>query len=127
MFWVFFFLNILLIYLFSQRATKIALEWIIKSMKYFIFFDWRFLKIKFNVFVTFNLVVIKICYLLSFQFLMNMRLSMHLLVGFLIGGLYYNIGDEASNVMDNFGLIFYSVVFLMFTSLLSMIVTCELS
>lgn len=60
-----------------------------------------------------------------FQFLMNMRLSMHLLVGFLIGGLYLNIGDEASNVMDNFGLIFYSVVFLMFTSLLSMIVTCE--
>jgi hypothetical protein len=57
---------------------------------------------------------------------MNMRLSMHILVGFLIGGLYFNIGNEASNVMDNFGLIFYSVVFLMFTSLLSMIVTCEL-
>jgi len=56
---------------------------------------------------------------------MNMRLSMHVLVGLMIGGLYYNIGDEASNVLDNFGLIFYSVVFLMFTSLLSMIVTCE--
>ncbi|CAB3376238.1 Hypothetical predicted protein [Cloeon dipterum] len=60
------------------------------------------------------------------KFLMNMRLSMHLLVGLMIGGLYYNIGNEASNVLDNFGLIFYSVVFLMFTSLLSMIVTFPL-
>ncbi|KAF4518790.1 hypothetical protein B566_EDAN005411 [Ephemera danica] len=60
------------------------------------------------------------------KFLMQMRLSMHLLVGLLIGILYFRIGDSAANVFDNFGLLFYCVVFLMFTSLLSMIVTFPL-
>nr|CAD7260115.1 unnamed protein product [Timema shepardi] len=52
--------------------------------------------------------------------LSKMRLVMHLLIGVLIGVLYYQIGNEANHVIDNFGFLMSCIMFLMFTAFSSM-------
>ncbi|KAJ0175542.1 hypothetical protein K1T71_008701 [Dendrolimus kikuchii] len=49
--------------------------------------------------------------------LMYLRLFAHILVGFLIGALYYDIGDEGSKVLSNLGFLFFNMLFLMYTSM----------
>lgn len=44
-----------------------------------------------------------------------MRLFIHVMIGILIGTLYFGIGDDASNVFNIFRYIFFSIMFLMFT------------
>lgn len=48
----------------------------------------------------------------------------HIVVGILIGALYYDIGDEASEAYSNAGCVFFTVMFLMFTALMPTILTC---
>nr|CAD7431248.1 unnamed protein product [Timema monikensis] len=55
--------------------------------------------------------------------LSKMRLVMHLLIGVLIGVLYYQIGNEANHVIDNFGFLMSCIMFLMFTAFSSMVLT----
>nr|CAD7578151.1 unnamed protein product [Timema californicum] len=59
--------------------------------------------------------------------LSKMRLVMHLLIGVLIGVLYYQIGNEANHVIDNFGFLMSCIMFLMFTAFSSMVLTCCLN
>jgi ATP-binding cassette, subfamily G (WHITE), member 1 len=54
-----------------------------------------------------------------------MRIGIHLSVGFVIGCIYYGVGDSAKNQMNNFRYIFYSVMFLMFTAFSSLQTTCK--
>lgn len=49
--------------------------------------------------------------------LMYLRLFAHILVGFLIGALYYDIGDDATKVLSNLGFLFFNMLFLMYTSM----------
>ncbi|XP_041981555.1 ATP-binding cassette sub-family G member 1 isoform X2 [Aricia agestis] len=49
--------------------------------------------------------------------LMYLRLFAHILVGFLIGALYYNIGNDGSKVLSNLGFLFFNMLFLMYTSM----------
>ncbi|KAH8419465.1 hypothetical protein KR222_005919 [Zaprionus bogoriensis] len=46
--------------------------------------------------------------------LTTMRFSIHLAVGLLIGFLYYNIGNDASNSINNFRYAFYTIMFIMY-------------
>ncbi|CAH1173556.1 unnamed protein product [Phaedon cochleariae] len=49
--------------------------------------------------------------------LMYLRLFAHLLVGFLIGALYFKIGNDGSKVLSNLGFLFFNMLFLMYTSM----------
>ncbi|KAL3266095.1 hypothetical protein HHI36_010281 [Cryptolaemus montrouzieri] len=49
--------------------------------------------------------------------LMYLRLFAHILVGFLIGALYFNIGNDGSKVLSNLGFLFFNMLFLMYTSM----------
>lgn len=56
--------------------------------------------------------------------LMHMRLASHVIVGTIIGMIYYDIGGEASKVMDNLGCTFFTMLFTMFTGMMPTILTC---
>ncbi|XP_015108961.1 ATP-binding cassette sub-family G member 4 [Diachasma alloeum] len=49
--------------------------------------------------------------------LMYLRLFAHVLVGFLIGALYYDIGNDGGKVLSNLGFLFFNMLFLMYTSM----------
>jgi peptidoglycan/LPS O-acetylase OafA/YrhL len=54
-----------------------------------------------------------------------MRLLIHFFVAIVIGLLYNGIGESAKNQMNNFRYIFYTIMFLMYTSFSSLQSTCE--
>uniref|UniRef100_A0A6B2E5V2 Putative abc transporter n=1 Tax=Phlebotomus kandelakii TaxID=1109342 RepID=A0A6B2E5V2_9DIPT len=49
--------------------------------------------------------------------LMYLRLFAHVMVGFLIGALYYDIGNDGAKVLSNLGFLFFNMLFLMYTSM----------
>lgn len=57
--------------------------------------------------------------------LMHMRLAAHVIVGAIIGMIYYDIGNEASKVISNAGCIFFTILFTMFTGMMPTILTCK--
>lgn len=59
------------------------------------------------------------------QTLTHMRLLSHIIVGAIIGMIYYDIGGDAAKIMSNAGCIFFTILFVMFTSLMPVILTCE--
>lgn len=61
------------------------------------------------------------------QQLTHMRLMAHVIVGTIIGMIYYDIGNDASKVMSNAGCIFFTALFTMFTAMMPTILTCKYS
>lgn len=59
--------------------------------------------------------------------LTQMRLISHIIVGAIIGMIYYDVGTEAANVMSNAGCIFFTTLFTMFTAMMPTILTCKLN
>lgn len=57
--------------------------------------------------------------------LTQMRLVSHIVVGSIIGMIYYDIGNQASKVMSNAGCIFFTTLFTMFTAMMPTILTCK--
>jgi len=66
-------------------------------------------------------------WLILFQTLMYLRLFAHILVGFLIGSLYYDIGNDGAKVLSNLGFLFFNMLFLMYTSMTITILSCKFS
>lgn len=57
---------------------------------------------------------------------MYLRLFAHILVGLLIGALYYDIGNDGAKVLSNLGFLFFNMLFLMYTSMTITILSCKL-
>ncbi|XP_043462541.1 ATP-binding cassette sub-family G member 4 [Leptopilina heterotoma] len=55
--------------------------------------------------------------------LTRVRLISHVIVGFLIGAIYYQIGNDAAVVTSNAGCIFFTVMFIMFTAMMPTVLT----
>ncbi|XP_020294976.1 ATP-binding cassette sub-family G member 4 [Pseudomyrmex gracilis] len=55
--------------------------------------------------------------------LTKVRLISHIIVGLLIGALYYDMGDDASEMRSNAGCVCFTVMFLMFTAMMPTILT----
>ncbi|XP_057334856.1 ATP-binding cassette sub-family G member 1-like isoform X1 [Microplitis mediator] len=55
------------------------------------------------------------------------RLSMHCIIALIVGIIYYGIGEDAAYALDNFNLLFFSLMFLMFSAFSATIITFPLS
>lgn len=53
------------------------------------------------------------------------RILTHTVIAIFIGILYYGIGTDASNMLNNFNYMFFSVMFLMLTAFNCIITTCK--
>lgn len=56
-----------------------------------------------------------------------MRFSIHFCIALLVGTLYFNIGNDAAMMYNNFRYIVLSEMFLLFTSFCSMTILCKWS
>ncbi|KZC04862.1 ATP-binding cassette sub-family G member 4, partial [Dufourea novaeangliae] len=54
------------------------------------------------------------------------RLSMHFIIAVLVGMIYFRIGQDAVYVLDNFNLLFFNIMFLMFSSFSAAVTTFPL-
>ncbi|KAH8237985.1 hypothetical protein KR032_010055 [Drosophila birchii] len=59
------------------------------------------------------------------RMLTHMRLFSHIIVGAIIGMIYYDVGNEASKIMSNAGCIFFVSLFTTFTAMMPTILTCK--
>ncbi|XP_017858398.1 PREDICTED: ATP-binding cassette sub-family G member 1 isoform X2 [Drosophila arizonae] len=57
------------------------------------------------------------------RMLTHMRLASHIIVGAIIGMIYYDVGNEASKIMSNAGCIFFVALFTTFTAMMPTILT----
>lgn len=55
--------------------------------------------------------------------LMYIRMAMHLLVALLVGTLYYQIGQDSGYAVNNVNLLFFNIMFLMFSAFSATIIT----
>lgn len=54
-----------------------------------------------------------------------LRFVLHLIVGIMMGLLYWQIGDDAALVFNNAGLLFFNMFFILFSSMMPTIITCQ--
>jgi ATP-binding cassette subfamily G (WHITE) protein 1 len=53
-----------------------------------------------------------------------MRFAAHVLIGLLVGMLFWFIGNDANAILSNAGLLFFNQLFILFTSLTPTVITC---
>ena len=54
------------------------------------------------------------------------RLSMHFIIALVVGMIYFKVGQDAVYVLDNFNLLFFNIMFLMFSAFSATVTTCKL-
>ncbi|XP_029032461.1 ATP-binding cassette sub-family G member 4-like isoform X1 [Osmia bicornis bicornis] len=54
------------------------------------------------------------------------RLSMHFIIALMVGTIYFRIGQDAVYVLDNFNLLFFNIMFLMFSAFSATVTTFPL-
>lgn len=57
--------------------------------------------------------------------LTTMRFVIHFITALLIGFLYYGIGNDAGNALNNFRYIFYTIMFIMYCAFSSILINCK--
>lgn len=53
------------------------------------------------------------------------RIGTHFCIALILGVLYFGIGRDASNMLNNFNFLFFTVMFLMMTAMNCVITTCK--
>lgn len=61
--------------------------------------------------------------LLRDKILILTRISMHLFIALIVGAIFFRIGQDATYVLDNFNLLFFNLMFLMFSAFSSTLIT----
>lgn len=59
------------------------------------------------------------------QTLTRLRLISHVIIGILLGIIFYDVGNDAAKVQSNAGCIFFIALFVMFSAMMPTILTCE--
>ena len=57
--------------------------------------------------------------------LTSLRFLAHVVVGVLMGLLYWDVGDDAARIYNNAGLLFFNQLFLLFTAMMPTVLTCN--
>lgn len=60
------------------------------------------------------------------QMLTKVRFVTHVIFGIFFGLVYQSVGNDASSVLNNAGLLYFSLIFIVFTSIMPTVVTCKL-
>jgi hypothetical protein len=53
-----------------------------------------------------------------------MRFAVHVVVAFLVGFLFWQIGGDAASIFNNVGLIFFNMLFITAAALMPTVLTC---
>ena len=54
-----------------------------------------------------------------------LRLAAHVVVGIVMGLLYWDVGNDATRIYNNVGLLFFNQMFILFTAMMPTVLTCN--
>lgn len=54
-----------------------------------------------------------------------MRLILHVCISILVGLLYWQIGDDANAIHNNAGMLFFSLIFILYAAMMPTFLTCQ--
>lgn len=57
---------------------------------------------------------------------MYLKISLHIFLGFIIGGLFLDIGNDGSKTLFNFGFCFTCLIVFLYIPMLPVLLHCEL-
>jgi hypothetical protein len=60
-----------------------------------------------------------------FQTYLALRLNMHIFLGLVVGGIFYQMGNDATKTIFNFGFCFTIIIAFMYIPLLPVLLECE--
>jgi small basic protein len=64
-------------------------------------------------------------HVLSFQGYLMLKVIMHIFLGFVIGALFYQMGNDASKTLFNFGFCFTIIIAFMYIPMMPILLECE--
>jgi hypothetical protein len=59
------------------------------------------------------------------QILTTMRFALHVCISILLGLVYWQIGDDANEIFNNSGMIFFSLIFILYVAMMPTFLTCK--
>jgi hypothetical protein len=59
------------------------------------------------------------------QMLTQVRFTTHILFGIFFGLLYQAVGNDAAFTLNNAGMLYFNLIFIVFTSVMPTVVTCK--
>jgi len=56
---------------------------------------------------------------------MYLKISLHIFLGIVIGGMFFNMGNDGSKALFNFGFCFATLIFFLFIPMLPVLLYCK--